>query len=147
VVQVDRLRKTLIDEDALVARRQVRPESIPDLLALVGDDADGIPGVAGFGEKSAGALLAKFGHLEHIPAQPRAWPPEVRGALRLSAALQKSGPAVLLYRLLATLRRDVPLQESLADLEYRGVPRAAFDAWAAQLGVRDLGARIQRFRD
>ena len=146
VVQVDRIRKSLITESTLLARRDIRPESIPDFLALVGDDADGIPGVPGFGEKTAGALLNRYLHLEAIPRNPREWPPDVRGALRLAAALEEAGEAVLLYRTLATLRRDVPLGETLGDLEHQGVPREAFEEWCSRLGVRDLGARVPRFR-
>ncbi|GAC1345818.1 MAG: hypothetical protein NVSMB23_22490 [Myxococcales bacterium] len=145
VVQVDRVRRTVIDEDALVARRLVRPASIPDLLALTGDDADGIPGVAGFGEKSAGALLARFGDLTRIPADPRAWPGQIRGAPRLAAALADKGPAVLLYRRLALLRRDVPLPQSLDDLRFRGVPREAFTRWCERLDARKLLGRVERW--
>jgi 5'-3' exonuclease len=147
VIQIDRIRKTVIDEAALLARRNIRPESVPDFLALVGDDADGIPGVPGFGEKTAGALLHRYLHLEQIPRQPREWPAEIRGALRLAASLEEAGDAVLLYRTLATLRRDVPLRESLADLEFKGVPRGPFEAWCARTGVRELAARIPRFHD
>jgi 5'-3' exonuclease len=145
VVQVDRVRRTVIDEEALVARRLVRPASIPDLLALTGDDADGIPGVAGFGEKSAGALLARFGHVERVPPDPRAWPAQIRGAPRLAAALAEAGPAVLLYRRLALLRRDVPLGGSLEDLRFRGVPRAAFTAFCERLDARRLLERVTRW--
>jgi 5'-3' exonuclease len=145
VVQVDRVRRTVIDEAALVARRLVRPASIPDLLALTGDDADGIPGVAGFGEKSAGALLARFGELTRIPTDVREWPAQIRGAPRLAAALAEAGPTVLLYRRLALLRRDVPLEGSLEDLRFGGVPRAAFTALCERLDARGLLERITRW--
>ena len=145
VVMVDRIRKSVTDEAALLARRGVRPESVPDFLALTGDDADGLPGVDGFGEKTAGALLQRYLHLEQIPRQPREWPPGVRGALRLAAALEAAGDEVLLYRKLATLRRDVPLQEPLAALEWRGVPRARFDEWCRALGATELATRVPRF--
>lgn len=145
VVQVDRVRRTVIDEQALVARRLVRPSSIPDLLALTGDDADGIPGVAGFGEKSAGALLARFGDLTRIPSDPRAWPAQIRGAPRLAAALAEAGPAVLLYRRLAQLRRDVPLAEDLDDLRFGGVPRGAFTRWCEKLDAGRLIERVRRW--
>lgn len=118
VVMVDRIRKTTTDEAAMRERRGVGPESIPDLLALTGDDADGIPGLPGFGEKTASALLAKFVHVEDIPSDPKKWPP-VRGAEKLAAVLNASRKDVLLYRTLATLRTDAPLAESAGDLAVR----------------------------
>jgi len=116
---VDVLRKRVVNEQALIERRGIRPESIPDFLALTGDDADGIPGLPGFGERSASALLARFVHLEFIPLDARQWPESVRGADRLLGTLRERLADVLLYRQLATLRRDVPLRESLEDLRYR----------------------------
>jgi len=120
VVQVDVIRKRVIDEQALMARRGIKPESIPDFLALTGDDADGIPGLPMFGERTATALLAQFLHLESIPLDWRQWPASIRGADRLLATLRERLPDVLLYRQLATLCRDVPLRETLEDLRYRG---------------------------
>jgi 5'-3' exonuclease len=120
VVQVDVIRKRVTNEEALRQRRGVNPASIPDLLALTGDDADGIPGLPGFGERTAAALLARFGHLESIPLDGRGWPEGVRSADRLAATLRARLADVLLYRELATLRRDVPLLESVDDLRYRG---------------------------
>jgi len=124
VVQVDVIRKRVLNEQTLLARWGIRPESIPDFLALTGDEADGIPGLPGFGERTASALLGRFVHLEFIPLDARAWPPSVRGADRLLQTLRERLGDVLLYRQLATLRLDVPLQESLEDLRYRG-PDAA----------------------
>src|SRR3989442_1787666 len=98
----------LLHEEALLRRRGIGPSSIPDLLALTGDDADGIPGLPGFGEKSASALLAKFIHLEQIPANPATWP-AVRQAQRLAATLGEHRADALLYRRLATLRTDAPI--------------------------------------
>lgn len=135
VVQVDRIRGRVIDEAALRARRGVGPESIPDLLALVGDDADGIPGLPGFGERGAGALLAAHPHLEEVPRDPAAWPAGVRGAERLAATLRERWDEALLYRRLATLVADVPLPESLDDLRWRGVPPDAFAALCERLGA------------
>ena len=114
------IRKRVVNEQALLDRRGVKPESIPDLLALIGDDADGIPGLSGFGERTASALLGRFGHLENIPLDARSWPDSVRGADRLARTLRERLADVFLYRELATLRRDVPLRESLEDLRYRG---------------------------
>lgn len=119
VVQVDRMREREYDEKALIARRGVKPASIPDWLALIGDDADGIPGLPGFGEKSASALLARFGRLEAIPDDPRRWPKRVRGADRLAAALAAGRDMAYLYRTLTRLRFDVPLRESLAQLRVK----------------------------
>jgi 5'-3' exonuclease len=138
VVQVDRIRAKVIDETALLERRGIKPASIPDFLALVGDDADGIPGIAGFGERTASALLGQFLHLEAIPKLPARWPSGVRGALQLAAALQESWDAALLWRRLATLVTDVPLREDLEDLRFRGIPRAAFEAWCASVGADRL---------
>jgi 5'-3' exonuclease len=138
VVQVDRIRGREIDEDALVARRGVRPASIPDWLALVGDAADGYPGLPGFGERTATALLSRHGRLEDIPADPARWPPEVRGAARLAEVLGERRADALLFRRLATLVADVPLAESLDDLRFGGIPRQRFDAWCEALGARTL---------
>jgi 5'-3' exonuclease len=145
VVQVDRQRARVIDEDELIARRGVRPKSIPDWLALVGDTADGIPGVPGFGEKTAAALLLVHGHLEAIPSDPKGWPPAIRGAERLAAKLAEQRDLAILYRKLATLVDDVPLAESLDDLVWRGVPATGFASWCDRLGVRDLRTRPTRW--
>ncbi len=141
VVQVDRIRQRIIDEQGVWSRNGVSPACIPDWLALVGDSADGIPGLAGFGAKSAAGLLNAFGSLEEIPADARLWP--VRGASRLADTLAREREAVLLYKQLATLIRDVPLAESLADLEWQGAPRAQFFDFAASLG--GITMRPKRF--
>ena len=143
VVLVDRIRNREIDEAALLARRGIRPESVPDLLALVGDDADGLPGLPGFGDRTAAALLAEYVHLEAIPAHPARWPSSIRSAARLSQTLEASREAALLYRRLATLVTEVPLAEALEDLRWPGIPRAAFEAWCADLGAADLLARLR----
>ncbi len=138
VVQVDRVRRREIDEDALLSRRGIRPASVPDFLALVGDDADGIPGLPGFGEKTAGALLAQYARLERVPRDPARWPSLIRGAAQLSAVLESARETALFYRRLATLVTDVPLSESLEDLRWAGVPRRGFEAWCARLGAQAL---------
>jgi 5'-3' exonuclease len=138
VVQVDRMRQRTIDEAALRERRGIAPASVPDFLALVGDDADGIPGIAGFGEKTAAALLARFGRLEDLPRDAASWPPGIRAAPQLARELFARVEDAFLYRRLATLVRDVPLAESLDDLRWRGIPRARFDAWCDALGARAL---------
>ena len=118
VVLVDRIRKKLTDEKALRALRGFGPASVPDWLALVGDTADGFPGITGFGDKSASALLAQFEHVEAIPDDWRKWPAQVRQRERLAAELSKSREEVALYKRLATLVTDVPLRESAADLAW-----------------------------
>lgn len=138
VVQVDRVRGVEIDEAALLARRGIRPASVPDFLALVGDAADGIPGLPGFGEKGAAALLAAFGRLEAIPDDPAAWPPGLRGAPRLAATLAARRDEALLYRRLATLVTDVPLGVALEDLRWRGPDGRALEAFCARAGAPRL---------
>ncbi len=116
IVQVDRIRKRVITAATLFETRGVHPPSIPDWLALTGDVADGVPGLQGFGEKTAAALLLAFQHLEKIPDDPAAWPKTIRGAERLAQTLAANRDKAMLYRTLTTLRYDVPLKESLADL-------------------------------
>jgi 5'-3' exonuclease len=147
VVQVDRLRRGVIDEDGLMQKRGVRPWSIPDWLALVGDTADGIPGLPGFGEKTAATLLRRFEHIEAIPANPAAWPTDVRGADKLAATLVADMDKALLYRKLATLIDDVPLRESLEDLRWKGVPRKAFTKWSERMKAGDLADRPIRWAE
>jgi 5'-3' exonuclease len=138
VVMVDRMRRRELDEDALLARRGIRPESVPDWLALVGDGADGIPGIAGFGARTASRLLAAHLHLDRIPDDPARWPRAIRHAGVLSRVLEAERASAELYRRLATLALDVPLAESLDDLRWRGVPRARFEAWCAEVDARAL---------
>jgi 5'-3' exonuclease len=128
VVQVDRMRRREIDEASLVEMRGVKPVSIPDWLALIGDDADGVPGLPGFGAKGAAALLRAFGHLEQIPDDPTLWPAGMRGADRLARTLADSRERAMLYRQLTRLRTDVPLAETLEELRWsppRSVARPA----------------------
>jgi 5'-3' exonuclease len=145
VVMVDRIRKTVTGEKELRAKRGILPESVPDFLALVGDTADGIPGLAGFGEKGASSLLARYPHLEAIPKNARDWDVPIRGAEKLAATLRAEWDEANLYRKLATLAIDVPLKETFDDLEFKGVPRARFEAWCAKTGLGDLAARTKRF--
>jgi len=144
VVQVDRMRQKEYDEETLIVVRGVRPASIPDWLALTGDDADGVPGLPGFGQKSAAAVLAKFEHLEAIPDDPKLWPATVRGAERLAKTLAGSRDEALLYRQLTRLVTDVPLAESLEDLAWRGVPKLGFDEWCERFGATRAFAATPR---
>jgi 5'-3' exonuclease len=142
VVLVDRMRRRVTDEKELLSRRGIRPAHVPDWLALVGDAADGIPGIEGFGEKSASALLRAFDRIEGIPRDPRAWPAAIRQRERLARTLDAGMQAALLYRRLATLIDDVPLAESLDDLRWHGVPRDGFDGWCDSVGARTLRDRV-----
>ncbi len=147
VVQVDRVRQKIIDEARLLETRGIAPASVADWLALVGDTADGIPGVPGFGEKTAAALLRVYGHLEEIPREGE-WKATVRGVPRLQESLRARFDDALLYKKLATLVTDVPLTESLEDLRFRGVPRAPFAAWCTKVGAREgFAERIARWAD
>src|SRR5262249_35179468 len=134
VVQVDRQRRREIDERALRAQRGVGPQSIPDLLALVGDSADGIPGLPGFGYKSAALLLARYAQLEKLPADARLGSERPARPDLLAQTLADHRDEVLLYRRLATLVEDVPLSETLEDLRWLGVHRRAFYLWCDSLG-------------
>lgn len=147
VVQVDRRQEKELDAEGVRAKLGVPPASVPDLLALVGDDADGIPGLPGFGEKGASALLTAYGHLEAIPAQASDWSVRPRGADRLAATLREHREEALLYRKLATLVTDAPLKESLEALAWKGVPRAPFEAMCDRLGLTTLKARPKRWAD
>jgi 5'-3' exonuclease len=145
VVQVDRRQQKVTDEAAFRAARGFGPRSMPDFLALTGDTADGIPGLSGFGERSAAAVVGAYEHLERIPEHAHQWSVKPRGALRLATTLAAERELALLYRKLATLVEDVPLAESLADLEFRGVPRARFEAWCDELGVNTLRSTPKRW--
>jgi 5'-3' exonuclease len=137
VVQLDRRRDILRDEAGVVAKFGVKPQSIPDYLALVGDSADGFPGVSGWGEKSAAAVLSRYPRLEDIPKDWRAWDPSIGSARRLSTSLFGSWDDALLFRTLATLRLDAPVFDTLDDLLWKG-PRANFEAQCRAMGSADL---------
>ncbi|WNG21420.1 5'-3' exonuclease H3TH domain-containing protein [Cystobacter fuscus] len=145
VVQVDRKQHKELDEAAVRARLGVAPASVPDLLALVGDAADGIPGLPGFGEKGASLLLGEYGHLERIPEDAATWTVRPRGAEKLAATLRAHREEALLYRRLATVVTDAPLRESLEDLAWAGVPRERYLAWCDAMGLTTLRSRPQRW--
>ena len=146
VVQVDRLRKREIDEDELRRMRGFPPASVPDWLALVGDSADGIPGLPGFGDKTVAALLGRFGHLEQIPDDSAAWP-KVRGAAALAVTLAARRDDAMLYRRLATLALDAPIATTLDEVAFAGVPRQRFLAWCDEVGANTLRTRPTRWDD
>jgi 5'-3' exonuclease len=137
VVCLDRLRRRILDEDGVVAKFGVRPASIPDWLALVGDDADGIPGVPRWGAKASAALLAHYLHVDAIPDDERHWEVSVRGAMSLGASLREHRRHLALYRRLATLRTDAPIHESVDDLCWRGPRAEALADLCREIG--DLG--------
>jgi 5'-3' exonuclease len=120
VVQLNRRTRTYFDEAGIVAKFGVSPASIPDYLALVGDAADGFPGLAGWGAKSAAAVLAKYRHIEAIPADPREWNVNVSSAARLAETLQRDRERALLFRTLATLRTDITLFDDVDTLRWNG---------------------------
>jgi 5'-3' exonuclease len=147
VVCLDRSRRRLYDRSGVLEKFGVAPESIPDWLALVGDDADGIPGVPRWGARSASALLAHYGHLEAIPEHESQWKVPVRGAAALALSLREHRQQVALYRLLATLRTDVPLAEPPEALEWRGAVRSDLTALCHEIGADDVLDRVHRWRE
>jgi len=146
IVGWDRRRDILIDEAGVVEKFGVRPQSIPDWLGLVGDAADGFPGIPGWGEKSAAAVLAKYEHLEAIPADSHTWGLSASRAARLAESLAQHRAEALLFRKLATLREDVPLKETLADLEWQGADARLKDV-CYRLGDEKFPARVPRWRE
>ena len=142
VVTWDRRRDVVLDEDGVWAKFGVSPASIPDYLALVGDAADGIPGIPRWGAKSASTVLANFERLDRIPDDAGDWNVKVRGAATLAEQLRSHRDDALLYRDLATLREDVPIEESLDDLRWTGPDRPALEALCEELGERQLLERL-----
>jgi 5'-3' exonuclease len=142
VVQVDRKSGKVRDADGVREKFGVAPKSIPDYLALVGDAADGYPGLAGFGAKSAAAVLARFEHIEAIPADGNEWRANVAGSGRLAATLREQRDLALLFRTLATLRDDAELFDDVDALRWRG-PTKYFAAYAERMGALDLIERAQ----
>lgn len=145
IVQVDRMRARTYDEDGVHERFGVPPSSVPDYLALVGDTADGIPGLPGFGAKSAAAVLDRYRRLEDVPTEASDWDVAVRGAARLAATLAEHRDTALLYRHLARLVTDVPLDEDLDALAWQGVPREVFLRMCERLDATTLRDRPARW--
>ena len=146
IVQLDRRRETLRDEAGVFAKFGVNPTSIPDYLAVVGDSADGFPGVAGWGPKSASLTLAQYPHLEDIPKDWRSWHPSIRSAARLSQSLFGSWRDALLFRTLATLRLDVPVFDDVEELRWRG-PGGRFEQLCHRLKSPELLRRARSAAD
>jgi 5'-3' exonuclease len=148
IVCWDRRRDIVTDEAGVLEKFGVRPHSIPDWLALVGDAADGYPGLPGWGAKSTSAVLARFEHIEQVPNDAAQWrlPTISAGrAASLAESLAQRREEVLLYRKLATLRHDVPLQEKLSDLGWQGAHNRLRELCRA-LGDERIAARITRWR-
>ena len=143
VVQVDRKSGQIRDAAGVQARFGVTPVSIPDYLALVGDSADGYPGLPGWGAKSAAAVLARFTHLENIPEDYAEWRAGVHSGWQLSQTLNANRQLVLLFRTLARLRADAPLFTSIDTLHWRG-PKPDFAAWAERMGSQELALKAER---
>jgi 5'-3' exonuclease len=146
VVGVDRRRDRVLDEAAVVEKFGVAPPSIPDWLALVGDTADGIPGIPRWGARSTSTVLGHYRFLERIPDDESAWSVRVRGASGLADNLRTRRREAALYKRLATLRTDVPLDEDVDDLEWKGAWRADVDELCRALGDGSMAERIPRWR-
>lgn len=145
IVCWDRRRDMVLDEAGVIAKFGVRPPSIPDWLALVGDAADGYPGIPEWGAKSASTVLTRYKHLESIPNDPSQFGLGAGRAARLAESLASHREEAFLYRKLATLREDVPLAEKLDDLEWQGA-RSRLKEMCAAWGVVDLPEKISRWR-
>jgi 5'-3' exonuclease len=140
VVQLDRRTREVRNESAVRQKFGVPPGSIPDWLALVGDRADGYPGLPGWGARSAATVLARYRHLEQIPKLATEWDLSLRGSMRLATTLTEHRERALLFRQLATLRADAPIDADVDALRWIG-PRADFAAWSERLGAPPLDER------
>ena len=145
VVQLDRRRNILRDEAGIVEKFGVRPRSIPDYLAVVGDSADGFPGLPGWGPKAATLVFSQYPHLEDIPKDCRAWHPSIRRGQLLCQALFTAWNDALLFRTLATLRLDVPVFDRVEDLRWEG-PLPVFEEHCRRMKASDLFVRAHSAR-
>ncbi|HEX3092412.1 MAG TPA: 5'-3' exonuclease H3TH domain-containing protein [Candidatus Angelobacter sp.] len=141
VVQLDRRRDILRDEAGVVEKFGVRPQSIPDYLAVVGDSADGYPGIAGWGAKAAALVFSQYSHLEDIPKDLKEWHPSIKRARGLSESLFSAWDDAILFRTLATLRLDAPVFDSVEDLLWKG-PRPNFEETCRRIKAPDLLRRV-----
>jgi 5'-3' exonuclease len=143
VVQLDRRKRVVVDEQGVIDKFGVRPASIPDYLALVGDSADGFPGLSGWGSKSASAVLARWGQIEDVPADAADWDVSVRGAPKLAATLQADYAHAVLFKDLATLRVERSLLDATEDLHWLG-PTAEFPKVCDVIDAAPLAVRAER---
>jgi 5'-3' exonuclease len=142
IVQLDRRREIVRDEAGVEAKFGVKPASIPDFLALIGDSADGYPGIAGWGQKGAAAVLSQYAHLDDIPKDWKQWHPSIKRARPLAEALFGAWEEALLFRKLATLRLDVPVFESVDELLWNG-PRPGFEEFCRRIRAQELSRRAR----
>lgn len=147
VVGYDRRREIFMDAAGVVEKFGVDPKSIPDYLALVGDTADAIPGLRGWGAKSSSIILGYYKTLENIPLEASRWAVKVRGAEKLCLTLRENMGDAVLYRFLATLRYDVPILETLEDLEWKGAHLEHFTKLCDELGFGRLVERPKRWQN
>ena len=147
VVCLDRRKDAIIDEDGVASKFGVSPRSIPDYLALVGDAADGIPGIARWGAKSTSQALQRYERIEEMPLDASEWDVKIRGLATMVKNLAEGYEDALLYKRLATLRTDVPMREGLAELEWRGVRRGEFERFCEDLGAPRLMGLPHRWED
>jgi 5'-3' exonuclease len=145
VVQLDRRQNIVRDEAGVIAKFGVTPQSIPDYLAVVGDTADGFPGVTGWGAKASALVLSQYSHLELVPKDWRQWHISIRKARSLSESLFSAWSNALLFRTLATLRIDVPVFDTIEDLRWRG-PAPSFAEYCQQINAPDLLRRVTATR-
>jgi 5'-3' exonuclease len=141
VVQLDRRRDVMRDEAGVVEKFGVNPPSIPDYLAVVGDSADGFPGIAGWGAKAAALVLSRYSHLEDIPKDWQDWHPSIRRARVLAESLFSAWDDALLFRTLATLRLDAPVFDQVEELRWKG-PRADFEEFCRRMKSPELLRRV-----
>ena len=146
IVQYDRRKKLEMNYEAIIEKFGVRPESIPDYLGLMGDTADGFPGLQGWGAKSSSSVLAVYNHIEHIPEDPEKWAVSVRGANKLAATLNENQSLALLFRQIATLSYDAPTFGSIDELHWEG-PGSDFVQIAEKLDATRLIERAERLAD
>jgi len=143
IVQLDRRKDVISDADGVLAKFGVPPASIPDYLGLVGDTADGFPGLVGWGAKSAAAVLARYGHLESIPDDATTWDVSVRGAHKLGATLAANRDLAVLFRTIATVRLDAPTITGVDELRWRG-PAPTFSAFCESIDAPNLVRRAEK---
>ena len=146
IVMLDRMRDRVIDEAGVHEKWGIAPSSIPDLLALMGDTADGIPGIPRWGAKSCAKVLSTYHHIDQIPEDPEEWTCTVRGAAGLARNLNEAREEAALYKELATLRTDVPIEEELDDLKWRGADRTALTNLCERMGETAALQRIRLWR-
>ena len=143
IVQYDRRRDIWYDRAGVIEKFGVPPKSIPDYLGVVGDSADGFPGLSGWGAKSAAAILARYGHITDVPLNVEEWDVDVRGAAKLALTLRENIDDALLFRRIATVELDAPVATTVDEIEWRG-PISGFEARCADLGAERLAERARR---